>query len=290
MSTLNTSNITAHAFQPLAVNPQDPRLSPYFRVMHVLRTESVTPRMRRVVLGGASLEGFDFECPPDSLAPHVHLEIPPEGVASPQWPELRQDRSLRVTKPNGPLAAVERTYSLRWVDMGKGEIAVDIVLHGHGPGASFGMRAKPGDPVGVWWPHGSSHAPVDWYLIAGDHTALPGIAWLLERLPATARGHVFIEVPDAGEEQQLEGPPGMSVEWIHLDGRLPGADTRLRDAALSVEWPTSGRNFVWVGAERGTARALRQHARKVLKLHRSQYSIVNYWRQGAAEGTFRAEE
>ncbi len=44
----------------------------------------------------------------------------------------------------------------------------------------------------------------DWYLFAGDHTALPAISAMLEQLPATAKGLAFIEVPDAGKSQRLE--------------------------------------------------------------------------------------
>ncbi|WP_395675644.1 SIP domain-containing protein [Inquilinus sp.] len=51
---------------------------------------------------------------------------------------------------------------------------------------------------------------------------LPGIAWILERLPPDAAGHAFIEIADAGEEQPLARPAGLSLTWLHLDGTPPG--------------------------------------------------------------------
>lgn len=279
----------AHALSALpAVNPQDPRLSRYFRAMRVLRVDQVTPLMRRITLGGAPLEGFDFECPPDCLAPHVHLEIPPEGVTEPEWPLLRGPDDMRVTKPDGPSAPVERTYSVRSVDVARGELAVDVFLHGDGPGSRFGAYAKPGMPCGVWSPHGTTLPPTDWFLIGGDQTALPGIAWILESLPADARGQVFIEVADVGEQQPLACPTGMELTWLHLGSAVPGTSQRLADAVIAARWPRDASPFLWFGAEAGAARRVRRHARHELKLDRKRFDIVNYWKRGAAEGEFHA--
>lgn len=272
--------------QPPAINPQNPLLSPYFRVMRVMRTETLSPLMRRIVLGDAPLDGFDFEAPPGCLAPHVHLEIPPDGAARPDWPQLRGDGTLRVGKPTGPGAPTERTYSMRSIDVAKGEIAVDFVLHGAGPGAGFGARARPGDPCGVWWPHGTLLPATEWFLIGGDQTALPGIAWILERLPPDATGHAVIEIADAAEEQPLARPAGLSLTWLHLDGTPPGLSGRLRDAVLSTPWPQDALPFLWFGAEATAARAVRRHARNVLRLDRKRFEIINYWKRGSKEGEF----
>jgi len=263
-------------------------MSPYFRVMRVLRVDHVTPLMRRITLGGAPLEGFDFECPRDCLAPHVHLEIPPEGVNDPAWPLLRGDGTVRVTKPDGSAATIERTYSVRAIDTAKEELAVDVVLHGDGPGSRFGERAEPGMTCGVWSPHGTTLPPTDWFVIGGDQTALPGIAWILESLPRNAQGQAFIEVANREEEQPLACPEGIELTWLHLDGVASGTAQRLADKVIAAPWPRDARPFLWFGAEAAAARRVRRHARHVLQFDRKRFDVVNYWKRGAAEGEFHA--
>lgn len=260
-----------------AINPQDETLSPYFRVMRVVRTELVTQRLRRLVLGGAPLDGFFFECPPDSLAPHVHLEIPPPGITAPLWPRLRGDGSLRVRKASGPNASIERVYSLRWVDHASAEVAIDVVLHGDGPGASFGARALAGDPCGVWWPHGRRIPDADWFLLGADQTGLPGLAWILERLPADCQGRAFVEIPHPDEKQPLVGPQDLEVVWL-----LPDDPHTLREHMLGTQPPAGTSPFIWFGGEASPARAVRRHVRQVLRFEPDAFEIVNYWRRATS--------
>jgi NADPH-dependent ferric siderophore reductase len=69
----------------------------------------------------------------------------------------------------------------------------------------------------------------DWYLFAGDITALPQIARYLEQLPRTAAGWALIEVRDSSEEIEeieLVAPPGFTVRWVHrVDARVTLATT-----------------------------------------------------------------
>ncbi|NQX12807.1 SIP domain-containing protein [Microbacteriaceae bacterium VKM Ac-2855] len=51
-------------------------------------------------------------------------------------------------------------------------------------------------------------------LIAGDETVVPTIQALLDSLPASARGQVFIEVPDAHGLPPLTAPGRFTVTWL----------------------------------------------------------------------------
>ncbi|WP_158001988.1 siderophore-interacting protein [Pseudorhizobium pelagicum] len=61
----------------------------------------------------------------------------------------------------------------------------------------------------------------DWYLFAGDETALPAIARMLEQLPRTASAVVIVEVTDELEIQKLCCRARLETIWLlRRDGAL----------------------------------------------------------------------
>ena len=253
-----------------------------FRMVSVLRARDLTPRMRRLVLGGAELGGF--EIPGRALGPYIKLLIPPEDDAGPSWRSTGSDSQL--IWPSSKRRSAMRTYSVRAFDRDAQELTVDVVLHGEsGVGSRWARRVKPGSTVGLWGPGVMTSGGVDWHILAGDHTALPAIAYILEHLPETARGQAFIEVPDAAEQQPLRHPAGMQLEWLHRNCGAPTSST-LPDRVRASHSPTGARVLVWTGAEAATARAIRHHARRERRLAPDQVHVLNYWKRGAAEGAF----
>jgi NADPH-dependent ferric siderophore reductase len=247
-------------------------------ILHVVRAYNLTPHMRRVVLGGRDLETFDV--PQNALGPYIKLLIPPNGI-EPEWPILGADG--RLIWPALDKRPIMRTYSVRRFDKAAGELHVDFVMHGdRGIASAWAARARPGDRVGLWGPGCTTTQNIDWYLFAGDHTALPAIAFILENLPATARGEAFIEVPDESEKQMFSKPSGVDVKWLVGNG----ATSVLQDAVKAASWPADSRVFIWAGAESTTARSIRAHMRTKHGLDRHQMYILNHWRRGLAEGGF----
>lgn len=116
-----------------------------------------------------------------------------------------------------------RTYTIRAVRPDVNEIDVDIVLHGlAGVATAWASTAPVGSPLIVCGPNADYdgfHGGVDFHppagaariLLAGDETALPAIANILERLPADTRGCALVEVPDAGDAAALSSHPGFEV-------------------------------------------------------------------------------
>ncbi|TAJ47121.1 MAG: siderophore-interacting protein [Herbiconiux sp.] len=116
-----------------------------------------------------------------------------------------------------------RTYTIRAVRPHENEIDVDIVLHGLvGIASTWASTAPVGSPLIVCGPNAdfdAFHGGVDFHpsartariLLAGDETALPAIANILERLPTDARGCAIVEVPDAGDAAALPSHPGFDV-------------------------------------------------------------------------------
>lgn len=254
-----------------------------FRAARVLRIVDVTPRMRRVTLGGQGFDRFDAEML------HVKILIPAPGSVGagdePAWPRLGASGQPVFEG----CALTRRTYTIRRIDPAAGELDIDFVLHGDGsPGSRFAMQARPGDWLGLSGP-GGGHVPVrGWTLIAGDETALPAIGRALEGMAPDAQGLALIEVAEAAEEQALAHPPGMALRWLHRDG-APYGEKLLR-AVLAVQWPHAGACSAWAACENLTARALRSHWGKEPRLPRGQFRAVAYWRQGLAEDTGRDDD
>jgi NADPH-dependent ferric siderophore reductase len=253
---------------------------PNLRLMRVRRAIDVTPHMRRITLTGVDLGRFD------SSNLHVKLLIPPEGVATPTWPVM--GRNGIPIWPDGDQRLTVRTYTIRRIDVDAGEMDIDFVRHEDaGPGAAWAERAQAGDIVGIMGPGGRSIAPAEWYLLIGDETGLPAIGRILETLPADARGVALVEVADAGEEQAISHPPGVSLVWLHRNGAEPGTTTALVEAVRGLEWPATENVFAWAGAEFEAFRAIRTHWRGERGLDRSRHLAVAYWRRGYCEGEFK---
>lgn len=245
---------------------------PFFREMTVADAFPVTPLMRRVVLTG---DAAHFA----SGGLHVRLLMPPPGRA-PVWPHAGADG--RMVWPEGPDALVARVYTVRAVDLERGEVAIDVALH-DGPGAHWARAAAPGDRVGLLGPGGATPEPAPWQLYAGDETALPAVARLLAALPSDARAVVRIEVADPAEEQELASPAAVDLRWLHRDG-APAGTTMLLDAALEeVDFPGEAANVrVFAGCEQTTARRLRAAVLRRPGLDKTRCSIAAYWRLGHA--------
>lgn len=252
----------------------DETLPPAFREMTVVRTENITPHMRRITLTCDEPERY---CVGDSL--HVNMLFPPDGVA-PEWPTLGRDGLVKW--PQGPGKPTLRKYTIRKFDLDAKTIDVDFVVHDDaGPGSGWAERSKPGDRVGFYGPGGGSYGEADWYLLAGDETALPAIARILETLPASARGVAFIEVADVSEEQPIAYQAQVELRWLHRGDAAPGTTTLLQDAVRATQWPDDGSTvFVWAAAEFETFKSVRGYLRKERKLPRDQHYVLTYWRRG----------
>lgn len=224
----------------------------------VLAATSVTPAMRRITLGGPDLA--DFAVAPGSLGPYV---------------------KLHVAGPGG--RPVVRTYSVRSHDPHGGELVVDMLLHGEGPGAAFAANATPGDRVGLGGPGFIPCGPCSSYILAGDHTGVPAVAQILAALPREASARVVLEVPGPGEEQELATEAAAEIRWLH---RPAGAPSRLA-TAVREGWPARrGDLLVWAGAEAAIARAIRREARTVRGVPADRCQVLNYWKAGQPEGGF----
>ncbi|MFI5591865.1 siderophore-interacting protein [Amycolatopsis sp. NPDC051758] len=238
-------------------------------LLEVTAVRRPTPRTVRVTFTGAG----GWESWPDQ---QLKLLFPPAGrpVRLPagdndvmRWYQAY----LAIPEDERP---VMRSYTVRGRD---GEtIDVDFVLHSDaasdGPATSWARRAAPGDVLGRYGPDAAYRRPVpkaDTVLLAGDETALPAITTLLSEVDNAV---VFLEVPDAAEEQPLPG----NIRWLHRDGAEHGA--KLLAAVRGAKF-RDGSVAAWIAGEAGMVRALRRHLMGERGFGKGDIEFSGYWRR-----------
>jgi NADPH-dependent ferric siderophore reductase len=129
-----------------------------------------------------------------------------------------QDVELHLQEPSG--RRVKRRYTIRYARPVGGEIDLDVVLHGPGPGAHWGEHARPGDTVSFQGPRGKLELrPAPHHLLVGDESALPALASISEALPDGERASAYVEVTDETDEVPFAAA---SLTWLHRGSRPPG--------------------------------------------------------------------
>ncbi|WP_434588136.1 siderophore-interacting protein [Streptomyces sp. A5-4] len=247
----------------------------------VTRTERLTPHMVRVVLGGEGLSGFTVG---EFTDHYIKVLFPAEDVT---YPEPFDMARIREEFPSEQWPAT-RAYTVRSWDPAARELAVDFVVHGdEGLAGPWAALVQPGETVRFLGPGGGyvPDAAADWHLLVGDESALPAIAASLERMPAGALVHAFVEVADAEEEQKIVTPDGVEVTWLHRAGN-PVGDSLIA-AVRGLDFP-AGDVQAFVHGEAGFVKDLRRHLRIDRAIPRERLSISGYWRLGQDDDAWRA--
>ena len=199
----------------------------------VVAVERVSPTFARITFGGDAL--FDFGTPGAVLDQRLKLIFPAPGRPLPVIPEGDWYQAW-LAVPDEERGSM-RTYSIRDLDVdAEGtRLVIDFVLHLEpgltGPAATWASTAAVGDELLVIGPRrgregggGIEYSPGDAreILLAGDETAAPAIARILEDVDRDAVGVAFIEVPEAADALPISAPPGIEVRWLPRGARAHG--------------------------------------------------------------------
>lgn len=295
---------------------------------NVSRVERLTPHFTRVTFAGEELAGFGTA----GLDQRIKIVLPLPEVGFAAFPDVDDWYSAWRELPaesRNPF----RTYTARAVRPELREVDIDFVGHGDGgPASAWAMNAAPGDEIVLIGPDELSEGRatgIDWrpgvvdtVLLAGDETAAPAIASILEALPADASGVALIEVPSADDVLELRHPAGVEVRWLpravadaghggelipavrdwvvrHLVSRA--ALVPSEDAAAALEaaeradadnaplWDVpeghslDGACYAWLAGEASAITTLRRFLVREAGLDRRQVAFMGYWRHGRAE-------
>ncbi|BBY79171.1 siderophore-interacting protein [Mycolicibacterium pulveris] len=263
----------------------------------VMRTEQLTPHLIRLVLGGSGPgTGFDTFTPSEFTDSYVKIVVVDDGIDVGALPQPLTIDSFNTLPPDR--RPTVRTFTVRHADPERRELWIDFVVHGdHGVAGPWAAAAEPGQPAYLMGPSGA-YAPdpaADWYLFAGDETAIPAIGVALEALPDNAIGKAFIEVAGPEDEIALKRPDGVELTWIYRGGRadlvpedIAGDNAPLIAAVKETPW-LPGQVQVFI---HGEAQAVMHNLRPYIRKERGveakwASSISGYWRRGRTEETFR---
>jgi len=234
------------------------------RRLTVAHAERITPCMLRVHLTGSDLDDFTSLGADD----HVKLFVPGSGD-----PGERRD------------------YTPRRFDARSRTLALDFAIHDGGPATQWALRARSGDTIEIGGPRGSQVVPhdFDWWLLAGDETALPAIGRRIEELPAGAKVTSLVSVTGRAEEQRFATQAEHRAIWIHRPLAQADDPTPLLAAMRDLEM-SSGDGYIWIAAEASVARALRAHVRNDLAHPPAWTKAAGYWRKGQADVSEKFED
>jgi NADPH-dependent ferric siderophore reductase len=249
------------------------RVRPKPRLVTVEAIERLTPGCIRVTFGGPELEGLTTKGP----AEHLKVFFPRPGETAPAIPAWGPDGPMLR---DGESMPPSRTYTPRMWRPDSQELVVDFMLHGEGLASDWAVGAEPGDVMAVSGQPGGAwmvDEQADWYLLAADESALPGLATILEALPAGKHARVLVEVKDAQEQQALSSPADIDVTWLYRDDSLPGE--QIESAIRSATLP-EGDGRVWVGCEAGIMRNIRRHLLEGRMMDRTAIHTHGYWKAG----------
>jgi NADPH-dependent ferric siderophore reductase len=220
-------------------------------VLSVVGVVDVGPRMRRITVGG------------DALAQFTALP--------------GQDVVVHVSDGHG--GGVSRRYTIRHLDNAARRLDLDVVMHGHGPGATWAASVAVGDDVEVFGPRGKVlRSTAAWQLFAGDESAIPAIAEMIGALPPGIAGVALIEVSDADDEQPIAATELLDVRWIHRETTAPGESDLLDRAVSAVDLPDADRHAYLFGESRVVRRLRDDLSRRGLQP--GEISAKGYWNVG----------
>lgn len=273
-----------------------------FFALHVVRTRRLGPSLVRVTFGGADLEHFHSDGCDQSLS----LFLPHPGQPEPVVPlELGDGWWQGWRELPDDVRAVMRSYTLRALRREPDEIDIDFALHGIEPGAAvqagpasrWAARAAAGDRVLLLGPAVADNRAIrfrppedtDLVVVWGDETAVPAASAIVEALPAGTRARVWLEVPHAGDIQDLVTEADAEITWLVRDERGTEGSSMALDALRAAQLPPAERPYAWIAGESGCVKELRRHFVRDRGIDRRRVTFVGYWRRGVSEEQLRSE-
>jgi len=243
-------------------------------MLSVVAVNRISPNFIRVTFGGDDMAGF----PVDSASANIKILLP---TADQSWDQYLRSLSGVGTRP------LKRTYTVREYREQQGEMDVDFALHSNpGPATLWAMTVKPGEQIAVAGPGSVKRINLagDWFILAGDATALPAISANLTLLPEEARGYVIVELLDKADQQRFTLPENLTVKWLvntSVDSR-----SALVDEIKQLTW-LDGSPAVWIAGEATTVKQIRHYLIDYRKITADFRYTSGYWHIGHTEDSFQ---
>lgn len=254
----------------------------YPMLLNFVRKEAISKHLLRVTVTGRDLQGF----PEDQSGTHIKVFFPNRDNGVLELP-YREGDTLFWTA-NKP---VVRAYTARKYHADVNELDIDFVIHGEdSPGGGWAIKAKVGSQIGLVGPAGPTPLiePADWYIIAGDLTAVPAISAILEDFPSDSQGYVFIEIDDIEDKHDIKHPQGIVLKWLL---RQSNSDQYLLSNAITCLVAPCGAKSLsaFIAGENESVIACRKMLKERHQLSRKNMYAIPYWKRGKDEEAYHEE-
>jgi NADPH-dependent ferric siderophore reductase len=261
-----------------------------FFEFEVARTRRVSPSVQRVTFRGVAPGGL-AEFASGARDQRFKLFFPQPGQEIAEVPVAAGDEWYATWRAMDPdRRALMRTYTVREQRRELGEVDVDFAVHAApGPAATWALRCLAGDRITALGPSEADNAGIDfrppqgtdWMLLAGDESALPAIAGILEWISPATPVRAWIEIAHCEDVQGLSTWADAEITWL-VRGVGPTLTDAVRDARLPAGTP-----YAWIAGEATEVRQLRRHlvgtGPDARAFDRKRVTFTGYWRRGATE-------
>lgn len=219
------------------------------------------------------------------VSPSMH-QITLEGDDLVRFPRDQAGAYFKLMLEQGAPGkkALMRTYTIR--RQRERSIDIQFALHGdHAAGAatSWALGAKLGDGMTIRGPGSLKPFPeaCEFYLIAGDMSALPAISANLERMDRSAKGVAVLEIQHEEDAVAIDAPEGIEIRW--LVNPEPGLHPGLLVSALSAIERPKGTIAGWVACEFEAMKKARAFFREEVGVAPRNLYASSYWKLGLNE-------
>jgi len=236
-------------------------MKPNLRMTQVAKVIDLSPHLRRIVVTGNALQNF----PTGKEGAHVKVFLP-----SDEEPK-------------------KRSYTIRYFDPEKLELALDFVVNRHqGPATNWAKNAKIGDSVGIAGPGPLKITRFDQqsYLLIGDITSVNAVNGYVMRFNPQADIRVIISVPTKDDIIALSYDDSILTHWYIEDEENEDLDICVATVAKQMAKDT----IVFMGLEASNIRKLRPILQKKLGFDRLNISAVGYWKKGVDADQFNLQK
>lgn len=215
------------------------------------------------------------------IGPHLKLLFPDDKTDEIIFPT--RDENNKIIWQQGVRSRV-RTYSIRHYDVSTQQLIVDFAIHQHGIASTWAQCAQVGQQIGLLG-MGSKREFSDHHLVlVGDISAMPAICYTIEHLPDSVNAVAVIEVNDSSDKGHLQQGEHVIVNWLVREKNQP---SQLINKVMNLQFDSNRPILFWGGMEGLLAQQMRHQLKdKYPSLPSDAIQIINYWRDGFAEGEF----
>lgn len=246
-------------------------------VAEMIRKEYITDHYIRVYLYSPEAHLFKNT----TVGDNNKIAIPLTGLDEVHFPTLDENRQW--VYPPKEIAPSVRTYTHRGIDPEKNILIIDFVDHEDGgPASKWARTSEAGAKLGIMMRTEPKelYPEAEWYLFAGDATAIPVLGAMLETLPETAKGVCIIEVHGKEDEQILKTKADIEFIWLH--NATPHISSEMADTVKNIAIPETTK-FGYIAAEFSSVKEIRAYLRKEKNWPAKELNAYSYWKAGVAE-------